>query len=56
MDCRLNKAGDIRSRQLYDIHATPSLYLLDRRKRVILKDASMDQLIGYLATRDAKKK
>lgn len=51
-----NKAGDIRNRQLYDIHATPSLYLLDLRKRVILKDASMDQLIGYLATRDAKKK
>ena len=51
-----NKAGDIRNRQLYAIPATPSLYLLDLRKRVILKDASMDQLIGYLATRDAKKK
>ena len=51
-----NKVGDIRNRQLYDIRATPSLYLLDHRKRVILKDASMDQLVGYLATRDEKKK
>lgn len=50
-----DKAGDIRGRQLYDIRATPSLYLLDRQKRVILKDASMAQLIGYLAIRAAKK-
>ena len=45
-----NKAGDIRTRQLYDIRATPTIYLLDGRKRVILKDTSMEQLIDYLAT------
>lgn len=45
-----NKQGDIRSKMLYDIRATPSMYLLDKQKRVILKDASMQQLIDYLAT------
>ena len=49
-----NKAGDIRTRQLYDIRATPTIYLLDGRKRVILKDTSMEQLIDYLATQAGK--
>lgn len=43
-----NKQGDIRSKTLYEICATPTLYLLDKQKKVILKDASMEQLIRYL--------
>lgn len=44
-----NKQGDIRSRTLYEILATPTMYLLDKQKKVLLKDASMEQLIRYLA-------
>lgn len=44
-----NKQGDIRGRTLYEIRATPTMYLLDKQKKVILKDASMEQLIRYLA-------
>ncbi|MDE7122932.1 MAG: DUF5106 domain-containing protein, partial [Alistipes sp.] len=31
-------SGAIRSEGLYDLRAIPSLYLLDARKRVLLKD------------------
>ena len=44
-----NKQGDIRSKVLYEIRATPTLYLLDKQKRVILKDASLKQTIQYLS-------
>lgn len=44
-----NKQGDIRSKTLYEIRATPTLYLLDKQKKVILKDTSIDPLIQYLA-------
>lgn len=44
-----NKQGDIRSKVLYEIRATPTLYLLDKQKRIILKDASLEQVIRYLA-------
>ncbi|WP_373168199.1 DUF5106 domain-containing protein [Bacteroides cellulosilyticus] len=44
-----NKQGDIRSKTLYEIRATPTMYLLDKQKKVILKDASLEQTIGYLA-------
>ena len=46
-----NKQGDIRYKTLYDIHATPTMYLLDRQKKVILKDASMEQLVRYLSAK-----
>lgn len=36
---------------LYDIRATPSLYLLDREKRVILKDARVEQIEAWLRGR-----
>lgn len=45
-----NKQGDIRGNTLYEIRATPTMYLLDKQKKVLLKDASMEQLIQYLAT------
>lgn len=44
-----NKQGDIRSKILYEIRATPTLFLLDKQKKVILKDATLDQIIQYLA-------
>jgi len=44
-----NKQGDIRSKMLYEIRATPTLFLLDKQKKVILKDATLDQIIRYLA-------
>ena len=43
-----NRSGDI-SRVLYDIRAIPTLYLLDGEKRVLLKDAPLERIIGYLA-------
>lgn len=44
-----NKKGDIRSKQLYEIRATPTLYLLDKQKKVIIKDGTLEQIIQYLA-------
>ena len=44
-----NKQGDIRSKTLYEIRATPTMYLLDKQKKVMLKDGSMEQLIQYLS-------
>lgn len=44
-----NKAGDIRSKQLYEIRATPTLYLLDKQKKVILKDAAVEHILHYLS-------
>ena len=44
-----NKQGDIRSKTLYEIRATPTMYLLDQQKKVILKDASLEQTIQYLS-------
>ena len=43
-----NRSGDI-SRGLYDIRAIPTRYLLDGEKRVLLKDAPLERIIGYLA-------
>lgn len=44
-----NKAGDIRSKQLYEIRATPTLYLLDKQKKVVLKDAAVERILHYLS-------
>lgn len=42
-------AGQVISNgQLYDLKAIPTLYLLDRQKRVILKDAVAEQIPGWL--------
>lgn len=34
--------------QRYDLKATPTIFLLDREKRVLLKDVDVQQLLGYL--------
>lgn len=40
--------GEIAARQLYFIRATPTIYLLDRNKRVLLKDPSPQLLQAWL--------
>ncbi len=37
----------IRNQRLYDLKAIPCLYLLDRDKRVILKDARIEEVVQY---------
>jgi hypothetical protein len=34
--------------QLYDLKAIPTLYLLDYNKRIILKDAPVEEIMEYL--------
>ncbi len=44
--------GVIEEKELYDLKAIPTLYLLDREKKVLLKDfSSVEQVIRYLAGR-----
>ena len=40
--------GDIRKKELYVLPTMPTLYLLDREKRILLKDASLQQLTAIL--------
>ena len=45
-------AGEtIRKQRLYDLKAIPTLYLLDRNKKVLLKDAPAGTVIQYLEER-----
>ena len=39
----------LRDNNIYGLRAIPSLYLLDKEKRVILKDAPVDMVIGYFS-------
>lgn len=41
--------GLIIEKGLYDIRATPTIYLLDKDKKVLLKDADLNQLARFLA-------
>ena len=41
--------GALSEANLYDLKAIPTLYLLDRNKKVLLKDATFEQLNGYLS-------
>ena len=38
----------VREKSLYDLHAIPTLYLLDRDKRVVLKEPRVDELEMWL--------
>lgn len=38
----------IRNENLYSVRAIPSLYLLDKEKRVIMKDAPEDRIMSYI--------
>lgn len=39
---------EIKSKLLYDLKAIPTLYLLDKNKNVLLKDATVQQLESYI--------
>ncbi|MCC8186353.1 MAG: DUF5106 domain-containing protein [Bacteroides sp.] len=45
-----DKTLTMRDKNLYDLKAIPSLYLLDKDKKVILKDADLHQINQYLRT------
>lgn len=40
----------VRGENLYPVRAIPSLYLLDRQKHIIMKDAPTERVTGYLET------
>jgi len=40
--------------ELYDLKASPTVYLLDKDKNVILKDASFDELVNYFTKPDTQ--
>lgn len=40
----------IKEKNLYDLKAIPTLYLLDAQKRVLLKDATAEEIENYLRT------
>ena len=44
-----DKAQAINTLQLYDLKAMPTLYLLDKDKKVLLKDIPFDRLEKYLS-------
>ncbi|MBR7129373.1 MAG: DUF5106 domain-containing protein [Tidjanibacter sp.] len=43
-----DKGAVVQSRNLYDLKAIPTLYLLDKDKNVVLKDPTPENLIGLL--------
>jgi hypothetical protein len=44
-----DKSGEITQKKLYDIRAFPTLYLLDKDKRVILKDTSVEAIEAFFS-------
>lgn len=44
-----DKSGEITAKKLYDIRAYPTLYLLDKDKKVILKDASLESIESFFS-------
>ncbi len=44
-----DKGGKIRRDDLYDLKAIPTFYLLDAQKRVMMKDPTVEDLIGVLS-------
>ncbi|MEN5058426.1 DUF5106 domain-containing protein [Sphingobacterium kitahiroshimense] len=44
----------IMSSNLYDLKATPTMYLLNEDKKVLLKDSYLDQIIQYLVNSKAR--
>ncbi|WP_051697569.1 DUF5106 domain-containing protein [Prevotella sp. 10(H)] len=43
-----DKNQDVTNKRLYDLKAIPAIYLLDRDKKVILKDTNVQQVEDYL--------
>ena len=46
--CGYDHEGLVRSDRIYNIRAIPSLYLLDRDKRILLKDAPPERVISWI--------
>lgn len=46
--CGYDPNGTIREEQIYDVRAIPSLYLLDKDKKVIMKDAPTEKVLIYM--------
>jgi len=46
--CGYDPYQAIRGDKLYDVRAIPSIYVLDRDKKVLLKDAPVDRTLNYL--------
>lgn len=46
--CGYDKKQKIRNQKLYDLKSIPTLYLLDREKRILLKDTSLEAVEHYL--------
>lgn len=44
-----DKSGEVTTKRLYDIKAFPSLYLLDKDKKVILKDSSIEAVESFFS-------
>lgn len=46
-----DKGCKILKNNIYDLKASPTIYLLDRNKKVLLKDTDIDKLINYINTK-----
>lgn len=44
-----DKSGEITTKRLYDIKAIPTIYLLDKNKKVILKDTSIEMVESFFS-------
>lgn len=44
-----DSSANIKNEEIYDLKAIPCVYLLDKDKKVILKDVSFEDLSGYLS-------
>ncbi|MDR0536540.1 MAG: DUF5106 domain-containing protein [Tannerellaceae bacterium] len=47
-----DKSQTIDSERLYDLKAIPSIYLLDKQKKTLLKDAGFEQVEDYLSSKE----
>ncbi|MDR2281877.1 MAG: DUF5106 domain-containing protein, partial [Sphingobacterium sp.] len=45
-----NKEDEIIRNGLYDLKAFPTFYLIDENNKVLLKDADMERLVGYIGS------
>jgi len=46
-----DKSLDLKNKEVYDLKAIPTLYLLDKEKKVVLKDATFAQVEAYLTSK-----
>ncbi|MCA5004135.1 DUF5106 domain-containing protein [Sphingobacterium bovistauri] len=51
----IDKNKEILQNQLYDLKASPTIYLLDKDKKVVLKDISVEVLLKYISHKQTKR-